>query len=98
MKCSMCGTNFRVEDARSQFESHFNFDLYYDSDGNRYCGNCAINNIENQIAAGMATVDEIDDDQYIGNDDILSNPGCAACGNPNYPNCQSSCPIFDNQR
>ena len=21
--------------------------------------------------------------------------GCAACGNPAYPDCQSSCPLFD---
>ena len=96
MKCSMCGVSFQIDDARTEFGVHFNFDLDYDSDGNRMCGNCAINYIENQIAAGMATFDEIDDDEDIGNDDILSNPGCAACGNPNYPNCQTSCPIFDN--
>jgi predicted amidophosphoribosyltransferase len=22
-------------------------------------------------------------------------PGCAACGNPAYPKCKSSCPMFD---
>lgn len=22
-------------------------------------------------------------------------PGCRACGNPAYPNCKSSCPMFD---
>ena len=27
------------------------------------------------------------------NDDMPE--GCAACGNPAYPDCQSSCPLFD---
>lgn len=44
------------------------------------------------------TVDEIIWDDDTGEDDyddILSNPGCTACGNPTYPNCKSSCPMFD---
>ncbi len=27
--------------------------------------------------------------------DDTPGPGCDACGNPAYPNCKSSCPIFD---
>ena len=23
------------------------------------------------------------------------NPGCRACGNPAYPECMDSCPLFD---
>ena len=30
-----------------------------------------------------------------GLDDDDGEPGCAACGNPAYPNCKSSCPMFD---
>ena len=31
--------------------------------------------------------------KFFDNDDMPE--GCAACGNPAYPDCQSSCPIFD---
>lgn len=30
---------------------------------------------------------------YLDDDDLPE--GCAACGNPAYPNCQSSCSMFD---
>ncbi len=30
------------------------------------------------------------DDDYDSEDE-----GCRACGNPDYPNCQSSCPLYD---
>ncbi|NCC61260.1 MAG: hypothetical protein EOM12_10025 [Verrucomicrobiae bacterium] len=30
---------------------------------------------------------------FLGNDDIPE--GCAACGNPAYPQCQDGCPLFD---
>ena len=30
---------------------------------------------------------------YFDDDDLPE--GCAACGNPAYPDCQSSCPLFD---
>ncbi|PKO00656.1 MAG: hypothetical protein CVU43_14015 [Chloroflexi bacterium HGW-Chloroflexi-5] len=29
-------------------------------------------------------------------DDIHSYPGCTACGNPAFPKCKTSCPMFDN--
>lgn len=32
-----------------------------------------------------------DYDDYDGDDDV----GCIACGNPAYPDCKSSCPMFD---
>ena len=28
-------------------------------------------------------------------DDDDGENGCVACGNPAYPNCMSSCPLFD---
>ena len=31
--------------------------------------------------------------KLFSNDDMPE--GCASCGNPAYPDCQSSCPIFD---
>ena len=31
--------------------------------------------------------------KFFDNDDMPE--GCAACGNPAYPNCQSSCSLFD---
>ena len=32
-------------------------------------------------------VDEYGDSEY--------DEGCAACGNPNYPACKTSCPLYD---
>lgn len=63
---------------------------FYDDCGNWTCTNCGH---INPIAE-----DEIIWDDDTGNedfDDILSNPGCAACGNPAYPDCKTSCPMFD---
>ena len=31
--------------------------------------------------------------KFLGNNDIPE--GCAACDNPTYPDCQYSCPMFD---
>ena len=31
--------------------------------------------------------------KLFSNDDMPE--GCAACGNPAYPDCRSSCPLFD---
>lgn len=61
MKCPRCGNHFRVEDAKGEYESHFNYDLSYDDFWERLCANCAIDDIEGQIAAGMATVTDSDD-------------------------------------
>ena len=44
----------------------------------------------------MSKVSEVIDgmeDELMGDDDVPE--GCAACGNPAYPNCTSSCPMFD---
>lgn len=32
-----------------------------------------------------------DDDEYDGDSEV----GCFACGNPAYPLCKASCPMFD---
>lgn len=31
--------------------------------------------------------------KFLGEDKVPE--GCAACGNPAYPDCKSSCPLFD---
>jgi hypothetical protein len=45
MKCSNCGCSFRVDDARADFENHFD-GLNYDSDQHGLCGDCAIDKKE----------------------------------------------------
>lgn len=39
------------------------------------------------------TIREVD--SYDDDDDNDMGEGCAACGNPAYPDCMSSCPLFD---
>lgn len=35
-------------------------------------------------------------DNYLTNDSsYTTEQGCAACGNPAYPKCKTSCPLFD---
>lgn len=46
MKCSNCGSKFRVDDARADFENHFD-GINYDSDQHGLCGDCAIDKLEN---------------------------------------------------
>lgn len=63
---------------------------FYDSCGSWACTKCShINSInKNEIIFDNDT----DNDDF---DNLLSDPGCAACGNPAYPNCKISCPLFD---
>ena len=50
-----------------------------------------------------AAIDGMEDDFMSGrldyeddyDDDDEGDVGCAACGNPAYPNCKTSCPLFD---
>jgi len=84
MKCSRCGVQFRVDDAKEKFNSYFNYDLSYDSIfWEHLCGNCAINDIEGKIAEGMATVPDSDkpDSDDVGIAMVGNNDGtCANCG------------------
>lgn len=41
-------------------------------------------------------IDYVDDDEIVEDDDYDSkSPACVACGNPAYPECQTSCPLYD---
>lgn len=59
-----------------------------------YCGTweCTECGYENDISEDNI-IDE--DDEYYDSDNGEYNSGCAACGNPAYPKCMSSCPMFD---
>ena len=37
----------------------------------------------------------LNSEEYEDEEDDYSEPGCAACGNPAYPMCKDSCPLFD---
>lgn len=83
--CSHCGCSFTLDDAMSEYNSHFNFDLSYMSNYcGDICGDCAIEDTESQM--------ENDEDDNTENE---IPEGCAACGNPAFPNCTSSCPLYD---
>lgn len=42
---------------------------------------------------------KVDDDRYecehCGTEVEVTGEGCAACGNPDFPDCKYSCPMFD---
>ncbi len=46
MKCTNCGYKFRVDDARADFENHFD-GINYGPDQQGLCGDCAIDILEN---------------------------------------------------
>lgn len=81
MRCMGCGKEFDFDEAASKFNSHF--DGYFDYAFNgweNYCADCAISSAELEKEKG------IDDDSIPS--------GCAACGG-NWPNCKTSCPLYD---
>ena len=45
-----------------------------------------------EISFENESYDEYDDDD---DDEGGSDVGCMACGNPAYPMCKDSCPLFD---
>lgn len=81
MRCSSCGSNFDIDEAASIFNSHFNGNNdYYLNGWEGYCADCAISNTEQ------------DEEEEIDEDGIPV--GCAACGG-DWPNCTTSCPMYD---
>ena len=78
MHCS-CGNKFNPDKAAEAFNSHFDDEYdYYLNGWENWCSGCAISGMEHDIEEGL------------GDSDV----GCAACGNPHYPDCKSSCRMF----
>ena len=65
-------------------------ELVLEDDGDYYCDNC------------MCYYDPSIAKQYTDPSECGTEPradgeqGCKACGNPSYPECKASCPLFDN--
>lgn len=67
-------------------------ELERDSDEEMWvCPNCGFEGYTSMLG-GSAHIVSDDDDDYGSEDDIPE--GCQACGGP-YPNCKSSCSLFD---
>ena len=81
--CKSCGTEFDPLKAEAEFNSHFDGEHDYIYNGwEGFCADCAISNTE------------LDDEEGIDYDENNPPPGCRECGGP-YPNCTTSCPMFD---
>jgi len=56
------------------------------------CDLCAVDDVEEKVSEAMAAAGieefDIEDDE--------PGEGCTACGNPAYPRCKDSCPMYDN--
>lgn len=63
-------------------------ELVLEDDGDYYCDNCSVY-FDPRIAEQYSDPSECGD----GNQD--GEQGCASCGNPAYPECKASCPLFD---
>lgn len=84
--CERCGSEFVLSEAIWQFENHFHGDLSYQDFWEKLCGDCAIDEVESKMPEAF----EDEDSDY-----SCKSEGCIACGNPAYPNCKSSCNMFD---
>ena len=64
----------------------YNREIFEDDDGSiweKWTDRSGMNEHYSELFSGL------DDDS----DDV--EEGCAACGNPAYPDCKDSCPLFD---
>jgi len=86
--CEKCGKTFDLILDKSEYSNHFSWDngtsLYDQWDDQILCAECAIEAYE----AGV-------DEEYDEDNDDSRDEGCVACDNPAYPECKSSCPLFD---
>ena len=86
--CERCGKTFDLILDKSAYSNHFSWDngtnLYAQWDEQILCADCAIEAYEAEV-----------DEEYDEDDNDLDDEGCVACGNPAYPECKSSCPLFD---
>ena len=54
-RCVICGVKFKVSEARSEFNSRFPADMFYDVfPENNFCGTCAIGEAETSMNQGAA--------------------------------------------
>ena len=88
--CEKCGKDFDLFIDMGVYSNHFSWDngtnLYdqWRSSNQILCADCAIEAYESEV-----------DEEYDENNDASDDEGCIACGNPAYPECKSSCPLFD---
>lgn len=79
--CESCNEPYDENTAAEEFNSHFDGEFDYFFNGwEGYCSDCAICEQENR-------------EEPIYSEDNPP-PGCRACGGP-FPQCTTSCPIFD---
>lgn len=68
-----------------------------DYDDDYYCDNCmcyfSIPKDQEKFFKNPLT--HLIQDIFSCIDDNRPGPGCRACGNPSYPKCKDSCPLFD---
>lgn len=67
-------------------------EMVLEDDGDLYCDNCMVyySQSDDYTDPDRHTWETDENDNYDG-----PGPGCAACGNPAYPDCMASCPMYD---
>lgn len=82
-KCKVCGARYNKADVAEEILQVCH--IWSDSDFGGLCFDCALNKF----------VEDTGHDPYADPEDEGENPGCVACGNPAYPDCMDSCPMYD---
>lgn len=89
--CEKCGKTFDLIIDKSNYSNHLSWDngtnIYDQWNDEILCADCAIEAYYN--SQGSEEYEEYDETMDSGDE------GCIACGNPAYPECKSSCPLFD---
>ena len=87
LNCSRCGKQFDYADDSGTCNSILGRNLWsawWDLNSGVLCSDCV-----ERAYSEKATVYEHEEQE-----DSMED-GCAACGNPAYPDCKASCPLYD---
>ena len=87
-KCSNCGARYNKQETADRILDYCM--IYSESDFGDLCFDCAVEKFINDTGEDPAHFHEDDYDE-----EDVSDVGCIACGNPAYPKCKTSCPLFD---
>ena len=77
--CEGCGKSYYWDDAESEFDNIYGYGAY-------------AYEFNNNSFCGECAIEVYEHCEF---DDDMAPAGCAACGNPAYPKCEASCPLFD---
>ena len=90
-ECTFCGKMFDYEEVVTRFENKYEI-FYGDYVIGDACWKCAVQQYNDTIKYDLEAERE---EEYEEDDEEDMEEGCRACGNPDYPDCMTSCSMFE---